>query len=253
MTGYVGALVLTEEEEFLGSTFPINEEERLFLAAGHTVPTEASGSLSILIRRGSRLHMSQVEQVEVLEGQPDVVVLRAADGVPPALRFAGREALLLDDVNAAGFPEHSIRETEPGTKALNIRALKGSVTGILEAGETPLVRGPAYEVSFAIPAGMSGGPAFMIGPFPRAGLVGVCLANHETYSVLWHEERDEGTGLTRILQGHRVIEYGIVAALHRSRETSISMVGATLRELVGYEEPGGRLWSSAAGSTGEPS
>lgn len=240
LSGYVGALVLTEEDEFLGSTFPINEEERLFLAAGHTVPTEASGSLSIMIQRESRLQMTSVEQVEVLEGQPDVVVLRAADGVSPALRFAGGEALLLEDVNAAGFPEHSIRETEPGTKALNIRALKGSVTGMLEAGEVPRVRGPAYEVSFVIPAGMSGGPVFINGPFPRVGLVGVCLANHETYSVLWHEERDAGTGETRILQGHRVIEYGIVAALHRSRETPILMAGATLRDLVGYEMPGGR-------------
>jgi hypothetical protein len=192
LSGYVGALVLSETEEFLGSTFPINEEERLFLAAGHTIPTKGRESLSILIHRGSRLQMTPVEQVEVLEGQPDVVVLRAADGVAPSLRFSGGEALLLEDVNAAGFPEHSIRETEPGMKAMNIRALKGSITGILEAGEEPLVRGPAYEVSFVIPAGMSGGPVFSNGPFPRVGLVGVCLANHETYSVLWHEERDEG-------------------------------------------------------------
>jgi hypothetical protein len=47
--------------------------------------------------------------------------------------------------------------------------------------------------------------------------------------------------VTRILQGNRVIKYGIVAALHRSRETTISMVGANLRQLVGYEMPGGRV------------
>ncbi len=229
---HIGALISTPDEGFLGTVFPIHDEKRLYLGARHTLPTEEGGRMSIAILRESSLQMTQVEEVEVLQGQPDVLILRAADGASPLMRFAGSGALLWEDVYAAGFPEHDIRQPEPGMRALSLRALKGTVTRTVEAGGALGARGPAYEVSFAIPSGMSGGPVFLLEPFPRNGLVGVCLGNNESTSTLWQEEREEGSSITR-QQGMRVIEYGLVAMLHRSWEAHISLAGASLVGLLG--------------------
>lgn len=92
--GGVGALVeLPENADWsasiglLGSVFPISESERLFMGARHCLP-EPPTRAGIMIWRGEQLVRALVLEDGDVEGQPDVVVLRADDGVPPVAGFA---------------------------------------------------------------------------------------------------------------------------------------------------------------------
>jgi Trypsin-like peptidase domain len=174
---FVGLLLLGEDEEFRGSTFPISEAHGLYLGAGHTIPPDREDELRIAIQNTSgRLVVTKVLDVEVLEGQPDVVVLQAEDGSPPYLPLAAEPAFIWESAAAAGYPDGDMREAESGTIP-GIRGLTGTVTRKVEAGDELGVKGPAYEMSFAIPAGMSGGPVLSMRLGYPFGLIGVCLGN----------------------------------------------------------------------------
>jgi hypothetical protein len=120
--------------------------------------------------------VTKVSDVEVLGGQPDVVVLQAEDGKPPYLPLAEEPALIWESASAAGYPEGDLREAESGTIP-GIRGLVGTVTRKVEAGDDLGVKGPSYEMSFAIPAGMSGGPVLSMRLGYPLGLIGVCIGN----------------------------------------------------------------------------
>ena len=98
------------------------------------------------------------------------------------------------------------------------------------------VRAPALELSFPIPAGVSGGPVFVERSGSQSftsGLCGVCLANIQTTSVLYElQEEDSSEGRT-IIREQRVIEYGIAASLVPLGDQPIPMVGKSLYTLVG--------------------
>ena len=94
---YVGLLLLGEgeDETFCGSTFPISEADRLYLGATHTIPADRRDELHIAIQNPfGRLMFTKVLDFEVLEGQPDVVVLQAEDGRPPHLPLAANPAFI---------------------------------------------------------------------------------------------------------------------------------------------------------------
>ncbi len=231
---FVGLLLLGEDETFLGSTFPISEAHRLYLGAGHTIPPDRQDELRIEIQNTSgRLVVTKVLAVEVLEGQPDVVVLQAEDGRPPYLPLAAEPAFIWESVSAAGYPERDMREVEPGIVIPGIRGLVGTVTRKVEAGEELGVNGPAYEVSFAIPAGMSGGPVLSMRLGYPLGLIGVCLGNVSATSYV-SGEVEETHGEQRVIrQETQKIEYGIVANLHRSAESRIALVERSLADVIG--------------------
>jgi Trypsin-like peptidase domain len=235
---FVGLLLLDEgeSETFLGSTFPISEADGLYLGAAHTIPADRRDELSIAIQNTSgRLIVTKVLAVEVLEGQPDVVVLQAEDGKPPHLPLAAEPAFIWESVAAAGYPEGDIREVEPGIRIPGIRGLVGTVTRKVETGEDLGVTGPAYEVSFAIPAGMSGGPVLSMRLGYPLGLIGVCLGNVSATSYV-SSEVEEIHGEEKVIrQETQKIEYGIVANLHRSAESRIALVDRSLAEVIGSQ------------------
>jgi hypothetical protein len=233
---FVGLLLLGEEEEFLGSAFPISEGHGLYLGAGHTIPPDRRDQLRIAIQRPSGgLSVTKVLAVEVLDDQPDVVVLQAEDGSRPLSRLAAEPAFIWDDVIATGYPTRDFREMEPGVVVPGIRGLAGTVTRKVEAGEELGVNGPAYEVSFAIPAGMSGGPVLLMRLGIRLGLIGVCLANVSATTYLSGEEIETRGEQKVTRQLTQMTEYGVAANLHRSAESRIAIVDKTLAELVGFE------------------
>jgi len=239
---HVGLLLLGEDETFLGSTFPISQPDKLYLGAGHTIPADRQDELRIAIHDPSgRLAITKVVAVEVLTGQPDVVVLRAEDGAPPLFRpgLAADPAFIWDDAIAVGYPQSDLREVEPGTWVPGIRGLAGTVTRKVEAGDELRVVGPAYEVSFAIPAGMSGGPVLSMRAGIPLGLIGVCLGNVSATSFLSGEEVEIRGEQRVIRQEKQMIEYGIVANLHRSAESRIALVDTSLAELIGFQTPTG--------------
>ena len=126
---------------------------------------------------------------------------------------------------------------------LGIRGLRGYVTRPLERGIALGVEAAAYEVSFSIPQGVSGGPLTVSrgrNIHFADGLVGVCLANIETSSILWSEDVETKDGKRTVHQGKRIIEYGVAASLLESDEEPIPMVGKSLYQLMG-RGPGGAV------------
>jgi hypothetical protein len=238
---FIGLLLLGEDEEFRGSAFPVSEKHKLYLGAAHTFPAgrEADLRIMVLIRWGSghRWKITRVKAVEALGGQPDVIALQAENGLPPMKRLAPTEAFLLEEVHAAGYPEMDIATVDGGMRAPGVRALAGSITRKVEVGEALGVKGPAYEVSFPIPAGMSGGPVYAAAGATRRGLIGVCLANVSTNSVGLYEVMEESPGHSKVPQESQKIEYGVVANLHRASDSPIALVGRTLGQLMGFEPP----------------
>jgi hypothetical protein len=88
------------------------------------------------------------------------------------------------------------------------RALKGYVTRRLFPGHVLTVTGDAYELSFAVPRGLSGAPLVAFGP--NAGLMGVCIGSHQAETSDWEEEIDtDGVKRRKV----RVVEYGVASVL----------------------------------------
>jgi hypothetical protein len=238
LTDVVCLLLLGESEVFLGSTFPINEAYQLYLGAAHSIdpiPAEKQSELRIMAFTGSGPESSAVRAVEVLAAHPDVIVMQADDGMPPWKRLAADEAFVWEQVCAVGYPEMDIRDLEPGKRTADVRGLVGSVTRKVEAGQTLNVKASAYEVSFAIPNGMSGGPVFSGNVGAPLGLIGVCLGNVTAYSTLFDETIETSDGELKTTRESRIIEYGLVANLGRWADESIGLVGKSLRQLMGSE------------------
>jgi Trypsin-like peptidase domain len=235
LTDIVCLLVLGEDDEvFVGSTFPIHEPHRLYLGAAHSVPEGREDDLRIFLDSG--LKATRVTAVEVLADHPDVVVLQAEEGLPPYAKLAAGEAVVWDQIQALGYPERDIRDVEPGKRTADVRGLVGTVSRKVEAGQAPhAVKASAYEVSFAIPNGMSGGPVFLANVGVRLGLIGVCLGNWTAYSTLFEETVETTEGQSATTKESRIIEYGIVANLNRYADGPIGLVGKTLRQLLGSE------------------
>lgn len=105
----------------------------------------------------------------------------------------------------------------------------------VEAHQTLKVKGSAYEVSFAIPNGMSGGPVFSGNVGIPLGLIGVCLGNWTAYSTLYEETVGASEGQCTTPRESRVIEYGLVANLNCYADEPIGLVGTSLRQLMGSE------------------
>jgi hypothetical protein len=236
LTDIVCLLILDEDDEevFLGSTFPVNEAYCLYLGAAHSIPEGREGDLQIGAFLDSGFKVTRVTSAEVLADHPDVVVLQAEEGRPPWKRLAAGEALVWEQVSALGYPEMDIRELEPGKRTADVRGLVGTVTRKVEAGQTLEAKSSAYEVSFAIPSGMSGGPVFSGSVGAPIGLIGVCLGNLTAYSTLFEETIETREGPLKTKES-RIIEYGIVANLIRYADEPIPFVGKSLRQLLGSE------------------
>jgi hypothetical protein len=235
LTDLVCLLILGEEEVFCGSTFPINDAHRLYLGAAHSIPEGREDDLRIMAFLDSGLKVTRVTDVEVLAQHPDVVALQAEDGLPPRTKLAADEAYVWEQVCAVGYPEVDIRELESGNRTADVRGLVGSVSRKVEAGQALAVKAAAYEVSFAIPNGLSGGPVFAMDVGVRRAFVGVCLGNSSTSSTIYYEAVETSEGQIKTTQESRIIEYGVVANLNRYADEPIGLVGKTLRQLMGSE------------------
>ena len=247
LTDIVSLLLFGEDEAFLGSTFPVSEAHRLYLGAAHSIdsiPAEKQGELRIMTFSGSGLKVTPVRAVEVLAAHPDVIALQAEDGMAPYAKLAADEAFVWEQVRAVGYPEMDIRDLERGKRTADVRGLVGSVSRKVEPGQTLKVKASAYEVSFAIPNGMSGGPVFLANVGVGSGLIGVCLGNWTASSTLFEETVETSEGQVETTKESRIIEYGFAANLNRYADEPIALVGKTLRQLMGSEAgPTSAGWS----------
>lgn len=238
------------DAKFIGTVFPISEPERLYLGARHTLPADGA-PMGILIFRKGELIRTAVEEAGDFPGQPDVIVLKAAIGCRAAAGLALGPALVWEEVRVVGYPEDAVvLDFAADTQFLGIRGLRGYVTRPLLPGHALKINAPALEVSFGIPAGVSGGPCSVYRsetPF-ASGLVGVCIANASSTSLLWQEDEVMSHGERTTIRSERVIEYGIVASLADFAHQAIPMVGASLYELLG-QGPGGARVSGVGEAT----
>lgn len=194
-----------------GTVFPISYSERLYIGAKHTVP-EAPQRCGILIwHKQERIVRAVVEEIREIRARPDLVVMRATEGVPTlgGISVDG-PGLIWTDVVTAGYPE-DVLIYQPDQTLVSVRGLKGYITRQVDPGVIVGYKGAAYELSFPIPTGMSGSPlAKETTSGLTGGLIGVCLGSHQTSTTEWEEEEDADGRVTR---RYRVVELGVASLL----------------------------------------
>lgn len=82
----------------------------------------------------------------------------------------------------------------------------------------------AFELSFACPPGLSGGPV-ILAETPHV-ILGVVTGNYETFTVI---DTEEGDGETSSIQTRRIVSYGVAA--------NIKYAAPKLEELLGRALP----------------
>jgi len=213
-----------------GTVFPISEDERLYLGAKHTIP-ELPQQSGILIWRGFEgIVRTVVEEVRDLPGRPDVVVIRAGEGVP------GIGGISLDapgnvwsEVVTAGYPEDAV-DARPEERMLSVRGLRGYITRSVDPGRLIGYAGHSYELSFAVPSGMSGAPLVVQADNAMlGGVIGVCVGSTDARTTEWEVERD-GDGVAR--RNYRVVEFGVASLLHSNDVEPFT--GKRLLEVMGW-------------------
>jgi len=219
-----------------GTVFPISESERLYIGAKHTIPVSPSQSGIMIRNKGETVIKTVVEEVREIPGRPDVVVIKARDGV---LGIGGisTEAPrgVWTEVASAGYPEDAI-DARPEVRLVSVRGLKGYITRPLPVGEAHGFPGDSYELSFAIPAGMSGSP--LVNPKDiglMGGVVGVCVGSHEARTTEWELEIDD-VGASR--RNYRVVEYGVASVL--LSDDIDPFTGKPLIEVMGWGAGGAK-------------
>lgn len=119
------------------------------------------------------------------------------------------------------------------------RFFKGYVMRQLEAGEEPLITAPSFELSFPIPAGMSGAPVFQSPPGGRL-LCGIATHSVATRLESWEEvtQASQEKPLVREITA-RVIHVGVGIRLSALLDWKISLNGGSeLRTLIGPQASG---------------
>jgi len=240
----------SSDRGLLGTAFPISEPERLFLGARHTLPNDPEEPIGIMMIRRGELLKTTVVEVGDLPGQPDVALLRTTEGAPAVGGLALDPPQVWEPLRTVGYPEGAVVPTGGGDTMLGIRALAGYVTRTVLPGQALGVRAPAIELSMPVPTGVSGGALFVTRENRiRSGLIGVCLANTESTSVLWQIKLEEDGDEKRLYEAERVVEFGIAARLDVSCREEIPMIGKTLLQVMGFGQDGAKSteWSGARG------
>jgi Trypsin-like peptidase domain len=130
------------------------------------------------------------------------------------------------DLECVGYPE-DLFLTLLGKPNPTVRYLRGHLTRRMD--EWVGGRGPALELSYPIPEGMSGSPIY-----GRTGqdywLFGIAVGNQESHLAVresLHLEPDEGKSI------YRITEYGVALRLSAQVKWEIQLAdGATLSHLV---------------------
>jgi hypothetical protein len=71
--------------------------------------------------------------------------------------------------------------------------------------------------------------------FLDLSMIGVCLGNVSATTYISGDVVESIGGQEKVTRETRMVEYGIVANLHRSAESRIALVGRSLADLMGLE------------------
>jgi trypsin-like peptidase len=209
--GAVAMLLKTEDgaDAYLGTCFPFRWRH-VYLTARHCVGELEPDQLVVVSQGDKRFRIREVHRHETVDIAA-VVGDEAERGIPYA--FSGLHAFegtygLGDAVAAFGFPVGGTLE-EPPNKPTP-RAFRGYVqrlTRFKSGGSEPYT---AYELSFAAPDGLSGGPVFVPGSDRVFAMV---TGNLMSYTTLMEEVQHREGGEVRTVEGRQIVSYGMALSL----------------------------------------
>jgi len=200
---------------FHGTAFFLNGAG-VFLTARHVVDKGAAavathgGFLGLCVRPpdGSRNVAAAILSFDHAEPPYDVSIGRCNGGFPTLLTLTDVEVGPWRDVAAYGYPETALNVSLEGFWMYG-RGFKGYVHRLVKRGELPAGGHPnAFEVSFAMPPGLSGAPLFVHSQ-PKDVVVGVCVGANRAETVDFDYEEILESGEIRRERRVRIEEYGI--------------------------------------------
>lgn len=210
------------KREYVGTCFSIIDAS-VFITAGHCVATGDVASLWVnhsgaggqdCFTRAREVHMiAEADLAIVTTDAPDAKWACPFSEVQYAADYG-------EDVYAIGHPD--LFAASPYER--HLRFFRGII-------QRPFLYEPprkkpysAFELSFASPLGLSGGPLILANA-PNV-VLGVVTENSETYTVIDEEQND---GETSSIQTRRIVSYGVAA--------NIMYAAPKLEELLGRALP----------------
>lgn len=211
-------MFVIDKDSFLGTGFFITRNG-VALTAAHCMPDpEALGGKSLCagLWDGSRIRAHRV-LASAQFGNLDIAVIKIENVESKFLPLSFETLPMAEDVCTVGLPAHLL-----WNQGIEVRALKGHVTR----------SGHFLELSFAVPAGMSGSPVLS-----GKRVVGVLQGNHKAEIL---EDRIEetveqtpGREVKRIQEVRAVINYGLATPLHPMRMMKHEIFGEqTFEEFI---------------------
>lgn len=146
-------------------------------------------------------------------------------------RLRPRTIEVWQDVAAVGYPMSTTRQGADKYEVFS-RFHRGYIQRVLRAGDLLIGRNPpAFEVSFPITLGMSGGPLFVHTPDVDL-IVGICVGSIQSRVVAYEDTRIVGPNEIHREEVSRIEEIGIAHSLLALSDWKPSLLkGQTLSEL----------------------
>lgn len=217
----------------------------VFLTAGHVVQALGSldrGAIQVIDPGAGVAHAVEILAQEVLH--PDIGLLKASipDPVRPWLRgvpWLNARLGLWDRVRSLGYPYGLLKDGDSTSSLL--RGFEGHVVSTLDE-HLPLGmdRPPfhVYEVSFAVPRGLSGAPLLDARDLERfSGAVGIVIGNSKS-NILVHRQTDIETApgspaIQRTIEQYESLTLGVAIRTSWLIDIKSDLLGATLGDHLG--------------------
>lgn len=200
---------------FHGTAFFVNDAG-VFITARHVVEKGSDavaghgGFLGLCVRPpgGAGNVAAKILSFDHADPPYDVSIGTCNGSFPTLLTVKDADVATWRDVATFGYPETALN-ISPQAFWIYGRGFKGYVHRLVKFGELPAGGHPnAFEVSFAMPPGLSGAPLFLHSE-PRDVVVGVCVGANRAETVDFDCEEILESGEIRRERRLRVEEYGI--------------------------------------------
>lgn len=208
------AMVVRKEagpERFLGTCFAFRHRF-IFLTARHNIGDLTAEQLGVL-SQGNRFYPLKAVHRHPSIDVAALVGFQADGGLPvtfSALHIFDAAFGLGEEAAAFGFPIGGGTFDEASDVPIP-RVFRGHVQRLVKYKSKPEIDPDiAYEMSFASPVGLSGGPLFVPGTDEVFGLM---YRNEDSYAAAETVTVQRGEGFVNTTETRRVVSYGMAVAL----------------------------------------
>lgn len=195
---------------FLGTAFALRRAG-CFMSAAHCVGTLAASSIFLLdgsLNQGKRISVTRIVRCPDADLAMLEIEARLAFSATRFHTFAKSSSGAGSDVSAIGYQEES---GDQDSIALTRRVFRGSIQRRFFHTSHLGVEYEAIELSFAAPAGLSGGPVYSSST--GIHLIGVVTENFQSTTFLQSVAEIQDKGNTYVEKIHERIQYGICVDL----------------------------------------